>query len=146
MIITTADLHRLRWFRAATPGIGTSDLWDALQCATYVDANDVPDDVVTLNSRVRVADEELAKRRYTVVLPADAHAITHRISVLSPMGSALLGRRVGDEVRWTAPAGLRRARIVELEYQPEADARAKRTRAAACADLPRAGLVDEPSH
>jgi len=81
----------------------------------------VPPDVITMNSRVRLydldADEELI---FTLVFPEDADPAENKISVLAPIGMAMLGYRVGDTFEWEVPAGISRLRVLEILYQPEA--------------------------
>jgi regulator of nucleoside diphosphate kinase len=70
---------------------------------------------------VRVKD--LANGRemtYQIVFPKDADLARNRISVLAPIGTALLGYGAGDIVEWQVPAGIRRLQILAVEYQPEA--------------------------
>ncbi len=79
-------------------------------------------DVVTVNSRVLL--EDLATHEVfavEVVLPQDADADAHKISVLAPVGTALLGYRVGSTVQWPVPGGVRKLKIREMLYQPEAN-------------------------
>jgi regulator of nucleoside diphosphate kinase len=57
---------------------------------------------------------------YQIVLPKDADISENRISVLAPIGTALLGFRAGNSVEWRVPSGMRRLRILDVEYQPEA--------------------------
>lgn len=104
---------------------GTSDdiedLERELDRGTEVESTDVAADVITMNSTVRVTDVEANTTHvYTIVFPADADAEAGRISILSPLGTALLGFRAGDLVMWEMPRGTRRLRIEELIYQPEA--------------------------
>jgi regulator of nucleoside diphosphate kinase len=56
---------------------------------------------------------------FTLVYPWDADANNYRISVLAPVGTAMIGSRVGDVIKWPVPAGIGRFRIEELIYQPE---------------------------
>jgi regulator of nucleoside diphosphate kinase len=56
---------------------------------------------------------------YELVYPADADMAHNRISVLAPIGTAILGYRLGDVIEWPVPAGLRRIRVEEVLYQPE---------------------------
>ena len=70
-------------------------------------------------SLVRVLDLDTGKRRViTLVLPSDADAAQHRISVLAPIGAALLGLRAGDDVEWGTPGDVRRLHI-EHVVQPD---------------------------
>jgi regulator of nucleoside diphosphate kinase len=88
-----------------------------------VEPSAVPPDVITLNSTVRVTDLESGEStNYTVVMQGEANYEAGKISVLAPLGTALLGSRVGDEIEWEVPRGLRRLRIEEVLFQPEASA------------------------
>jgi len=74
-----------------------------------------------MNSRIRVRDLASGGRDdVPMVFPGDADIERNKISILAPIGTALLGYRVGDIVEWEAPAGLKRMRIEEILYQPEA--------------------------
>lgn len=80
----------------------------------------VPPDVVTMGSTVRLLDVGTgATRTYTLVYPGSADISENRISVLAPVGTAIIGQREGDTVEWSVPAGLRRLKIEEVIYQPE---------------------------
>lgn len=92
-----------------------------LDRAKIVPAGKIPDNVVTMNSRVRVTDLRTDKEMiYQVVFPRDADADKNMISVLAPIGTALLGYEVGSEVEWITPGGVRHLRVEAVEYQPEA--------------------------
>jgi regulator of nucleoside diphosphate kinase len=81
----------------------------------------IPHDVVTMNSRVRLTDVETNEDQvYTVVFPSDANLDQRKISILAPIGTAILGYRVGDTVEWRVPGGIKKLRIKEILYQPEA--------------------------
>lgn len=88
--------------------------------ARVVPAAEVPDDVVTMSSRLVVEDVRNGGRRaITLVFPEEADSDTGKVSVLAPMGSAVLGLRVGDEIDWDLPGGrTARFRIVEVSFQP----------------------------
>ena len=74
-----------------------------------------------MNSKVRVTDLDTGESRvYTLVFPHDADYKEGRISILAPLGTALLGFQAGDVVEWRMPAGTRKLRIDEILYQPEA--------------------------
>lgn len=82
----------------------------------------VPEDVVTMNSIVQIHDlddEDGEREVYTLVFPERADVQNNRISVLAPIGRAILGRRIGDLVVIHAPSGQRRVRIEQIHYQPE---------------------------
>jgi len=92
-----------------------------LDRAHIVEPRAVPHDVVTMNSRVRLTDLETNEELvYTVVFPSKANVEHRKISILAPIGTAILGYRVGDTVEWIVPHGVRRLRIEEIVYQPEA--------------------------
>lgn len=89
--------------------------------AVIVSPQEVPPDVITMNSQVRLYDlkfeEELT---VTLVFPEDADPAANKISVLAPIGMAMLGYRVGDIFEWEVPAGVSRLKVLEILYQPEA--------------------------
>jgi regulator of nucleoside diphosphate kinase len=91
--------------------------------ARVLPADDVPPDVVTMNSIVRLRDLDSDEvEQYELVYPADADIEHDRISVLAPIGTAILGYRIGDIIEWPVPAGLRRLQVEEVLYQPEREA------------------------
>jgi len=97
------------------------DLENELNRATILNLDEVPADVVTMNSRVRIKDLSSGHELiYQIVFPKDADISENRISVLAPIGTALLGYRTGTSVEWRVPSGTRRLRILDVEYQPEA--------------------------
>jgi regulator of nucleoside diphosphate kinase len=97
------------------------DLAEELERANVLEPQAIPGDVVTMNSRLRLTDADTGEqKRVTLVFPGMANADEGKISVLAPLGTALLGYRVGELVEWNVPSGLRRLRIDAIEYQPEA--------------------------
>ena len=91
-----------------------------LRRARVVPQSDVPPEVITMNSVVRLRDLDTDEtEEYELVYPADADVGHNRISVLAPVGTAILGYRLGDVIKWPVPAGLRRLRVEEVLYQPE---------------------------
>ena len=92
-----------------------------LRRAQIVDSRKVPGKVVTMNSRLVVEDlDSNQELEFSLVFPASANADEGRISVLSPVGTALLGYSEGDLVEWAVPAGRRRLLVKKVSYQPEA--------------------------
>lgn len=117
-------VDRLRREGRSPTATGADSLEDELERATIVDSRTVPPNVVTMNSEVEVASlDEVGGQtmRLRVVFPAEASPKAGRISVLAPLGLALLGARAGDEVEWTMPGGQRRLRIERVHFQPEAE-------------------------
>jgi regulator of nucleoside diphosphate kinase len=81
----------------------------------------VPRGVVTMHTQVRVRDLKLDETEtYTLVYPDESDIIEGRLSVLAPLGIALLGTTLGSVVKFEAPAGLRRLKVEKILYQPEA--------------------------
>jgi regulator of nucleoside diphosphate kinase len=73
-----------------------------------------------MNSEVRLQDMDSgATQRYKLVLP-NHFGFDNSVSVLAPIGTAMLGYRVGDVIEWRVPKGIRRLKILEVLYQPEA--------------------------
>lgn len=92
-----------------------------LDRAHVVDAKKMPADVITLNSRAVLRDLDTNEEMtYTLVFPGQAKLEEGRISILAPIGTAMLGYRVGDIIEWKVPAGIRRLKVEKLLYQPEA--------------------------
>jgi regulator of nucleoside diphosphate kinase len=96
------------------------DLEQELDRAMIVDPKKVPPDLVTMNSQVRLEDLETGEEMvYTLVYPEDADYTHNKISILAPIGTAMLGYRVGDIFEWKVPEGLSKMKIKEILYQPE---------------------------
>ena len=92
-----------------------------LHRAVIVDSMEIPNDVITMNSRADLLDLESGETlTLTLVFPADANVEEGKISVLAPIGAGMLGYRVEDKFEWNVPAGVRRMRVTRVDYQPEA--------------------------
>jgi regulator of nucleoside diphosphate kinase len=127
IVITRSDFDNLERLLNSLRGARPHDahnidaLGQELERAFIVDKAEVPRDVVTMNSRVRVRDlKTRADFVWSIVFPQAANAERNQISVLAPIGTALLGYRAGDTIEWQVPSGTRRLRILAVEYQPEA--------------------------
>ncbi len=97
-----------------------SDLGEELERGEIVESRVMPHAVITMNSRFRLKDLESGEvHTYTLVYPDEANVDEDKISVLAPIGTAMLGYKIGDTVEWMTPGGLRRFRVEELLYQPE---------------------------
>ncbi len=98
-----------------------NELEDELLRAEVVEPRDIPADVITMNSQVCLKDLESGEELvYTLVFPNDARLEENRISILAPVGTALLGYRVADTIKWKVPGGIRRLNVKKILYQPEA--------------------------
>ncbi len=98
----------------------TESLQQKLDRARVVKLAELASSVVTMNSRVVCRDERGAVRELEVVYPRDANAAEGRISVLAPLGRALLGASVGEQVQVAAGKSVRTWVIEQIRYQPEA--------------------------
>ncbi|MGH7875024.1 MAG: nucleoside diphosphate kinase regulator [Candidatus Binatia bacterium] len=126
--ITEFDLKRLkglisyaegRWDKRVLPYLDELD--KELDRAEIVKPEEIPTDVITMNSTFRLRNLDTAEEVvYTLVFPAKADSMSRQISILAPVGTAVLGYRVGDTVEWKVPAGLKRLKVKEIVYQPEA--------------------------
>ena len=97
------------------------DLVAEMNRAVVVSPEEISSDVVTMRSQVRIKDRTTKEESVlTIVFPNEANIDDGKISVLAPVGIALLGYRVGDVVEWKVPAGIRSIEILEIIYQPEA--------------------------
>lgn len=105
--------------------IGTNEaenLLNELHSAQLVEPKEVPPDVVTMNSIVRISFLNSGKAvQFRIVYPDSANMKENKISIFSPVATALIGYRVSDEIEWLVPSGLTRIRIDEIVYQPEAE-------------------------
>jgi regulator of nucleoside diphosphate kinase len=133
IVVTRPDLERLRLLiesvrtRRRWEEVHLLALADELESAEVVEPDRVPPDVVTMRSRVRVLDMVSGQAAtYTISYPMEASLDDGRLSVLAPIGTALLGYREGDVVEWPVPGGVRVLKIEKLELQPEAAARPRR--------------------
>lgn len=125
IIVTEADLARLMRVIAnasARDAAAAEALEGELDRAQVVPSEYVPGEAVTMNSRITFQDDETEKRRsITLVYPHDADPRHSRISVLAPVGSALLGLSIGQTIEWPLPNGNKKVlRVVGIDYQPEA--------------------------
>ena len=125
IILTRLDVQRLEQLMDnlddSLPGVVA--LQNELDRAESVVGHDeVPAGVVTMNSRVHCREQGSGKDYHlTLVYPKDANADEGKISILAPVGSALLGLQVGQHINWPAPGGKTlKLELLEVEYQPEA--------------------------
>ena len=130
-VVTTADQARLREMidslRASLPASGEPygsylrALEERLAQMSTVAEDEVDDDVVTMNSKVCVQDVATDQRQsLTLVYASDADPFGEKVSVLTSLGAAVLGSRVGEVVEWQTRRHRRRMRIERIVFQPEA--------------------------
>ncbi len=124
IVVSETDAGRLERLLESLPANafpGKAELERELDRADIVDSKAMPSTVVTMNSKVKfrvsASNEEFC---LTLVYPKDVDASGGTISVLAPVGSALLGLSQGDAIEWPRPGGgMLNVRIEEVVYQPE---------------------------
>lgn len=124
--ITEADFDELKRLVAGrrSTGIDTehlNDLEQELEHAEVIDGSQTaPPDVVTMNSEVRLMHLDSGDVKvYRLVFPSEARS-DNALSVLAPIGTAILGYRVGSVIEWRVPKGMRRLKVLDVLFQPEA--------------------------
>ena len=127
IIVTASDHAELSSVITATGKLSGRLRWELrlleneLKRARIVAAEDVPSDVITMNTRAELLDLESGEHmEFTLVLPMDENINDGKISVLAALGTAMLGYRVGDEFQWHVPHGIRRLKVIGIYFQPEA--------------------------
>ncbi|HET9235780.1 MAG TPA: GreA/GreB family elongation factor [Oligoflexus sp.] len=117
-MITDQDLKRvLSFLRGDCRDISIVEMWEEkIEKAEIIMQDEAPPDLVTMNSIIRCGDSN-----FTLVFPREADIDQGRISILAPLGMALLGARVGQTISWQARDGQMRALVIDsISYQPEA--------------------------
>lgn len=120
--VSSLDYERLSALLQTCPsGHPTAAALEAeLERADIVEPEAMPAGVITMNSSARVCLDQKQDKTLTLVYPRDADGEQDRISVLAPVGAALLGLSVGQSMEWPTPAGSVRLTVREVTYQPEA--------------------------
>jgi regulator of nucleoside diphosphate kinase len=125
--VTKSDQYRLLDLSPGMEGVSPMDdsnimeLRKEIARARIVSEEKIQGNIITMNSTflVRLLDTGKAKL-YTLVFPKNADFAKGKISVLSPLGTALLGFQEGDVVEWVAPVGTKKLKVEKILYQPEA--------------------------
>jgi regulator of nucleoside diphosphate kinase len=126
IMITEFDMERLRKLideakRLDRGNKYVENLEMELSRGQLLAPTDVPPDIVTMNSAVCLKDLDTDEKiSVTLVFPRDADITQSKISVLAPIGTAMLGYRIGDIFTWEVPDGVRRLQVEKIPYQPEA--------------------------
>jgi regulator of nucleoside diphosphate kinase len=134
--LTDSDFKRLKTLLRSNWVDGREDISDLkrleheLERADIVRSTEVPRDVVTMNSRVKLRDLDSGDAvDFSLVFPTfpfaagSDHLAPMKVSVLAPIGTAVLGYRVGDTIEWEVPAGVRRLKVEDVQFQPESAGR-----------------------
>jgi len=125
IMVTSQDMERIDRLLAEPafselPGIDA--LWQELERAEVVAPTEIPPGVVTMNSTVRFVEESTGKEyEMTLVYPRDVDGSPSKVSILAPVGAALLGLAEGQSIEWSRPGGGSiKLRVLQVIYQPEA--------------------------
>ncbi|MDP2885812.1 MAG: nucleoside diphosphate kinase regulator [Ignavibacteria bacterium] len=130
IVITDTDLKRLRGLLGSANGWNARDkehlegLKVELNRATVVPSDSIPPDVVTMNSEVLLTNVDTKESMvWWLVFPQNADIDQRKVSILAPIGTAIIGCRVGDVVELEVPSGKTRLKIDAVTFQPEAAGR-----------------------
>ncbi len=125
--ITDSDMKRLKELVKVAREFGKEDeeylreLEGELDRGKIVKSKDIPNNVITMNSKVRLRDIDTQEEMvYWLMFPDDADPNQDKISILTPIGTALLGYKVGDIIEWKVPDRIVKLKVEEILYQPEA--------------------------
>ncbi len=121
--VTLSDkerLHSLIEIYKGKDAVYLERLEEELDTAMTIRPENIPHDVVTMNSKVRIKDLDTGEEKIlSLVFPGQTDTAEKTVSILAPIGTALIGYREGDTIEWKVPAGTKRFQIVEIIYQPE---------------------------
>jgi regulator of nucleoside diphosphate kinase len=125
--ITEPNMERLEYLLSSAEPSNKDErenlnrLMEDLDRADVVALRDIPADIVTMNSMVKLRDLDSGEEMvFTLVFPSSSDVSKGKISVLAPVGSAILGYKAGDIIEWKVPGRMRRLRIEKVLYQPKA--------------------------
>lgn len=124
IIVASEDHSRLLLLLASTNASGVAEqLETELERARVLPLSEVPDDVAVMNCELEYEDVGTQqRRRLQLVYPQDAELEAGRVSILAPLGCALLGLRVGQQIDWHMPGGLRGIRVLAVTRRSEVGA------------------------
>lgn len=128
IVVTSTDLARLQAVinsarqDSRVPLQLLNALEDELRRAEVVEPGELPGDVVSMESTIWFRDEADGDEEcYMLVYPQQADVSRNRISVIAPIGTALLGYRIGDVVEWEVPAGISRLKITGVAHRSSSE-------------------------
>ncbi|WP_312548884.1 nucleoside diphosphate kinase regulator [Massilia sp.] len=124
IVVSSLDMERLEALIDSLPAAqadNCANLLEELSRADMVEPQEIPPNVVTMNSRVRfVLDGQAEEFDMQLAYPKDVNGAADKLSVLTPVGNALLGLKVGDSIEWKRPdGGAFQVRVLDIVYQPE---------------------------
>lgn len=137
IIVSDVDIYRLRGLL----GAGSEELHAEIEQAIVMPVGEIPRGVVTMGSKVQARDLRTGRvEGFQLVYPRESDPASHRVSVLAPLGTALLGNSEGETVEWSMPGGRRSLRIERVMQAPrpartstDAAGRVTRGQEASCA-------------
>ncbi len=125
--ITDSDIKRLSELIKVAREFGKEDeiylrdLEEELSQGKVVESKAIPENIITMNSKIRIRNLDTNEEMiFQLVFPEDADSSQEKISILAPIGTAVIGYKVDDIIEWKIPVGLARLKIEEILYQPEA--------------------------
>jgi regulator of nucleoside diphosphate kinase len=123
IFVTDQDYHRLSALVSQHDSAAALQLEEELGRANIVPQKEIPASVVTMNSRLRYRDDVTGtEHEAALVYPQDANLDKGAISVLAPVGAALLGLSVGSSIDWKMPNGVtKKITVTAVVFQPEAE-------------------------
>ena len=123
ILISEKDYLRIKHVLSFQKSKDFENLEIEIERAKIITDDEVPPDLVTMNSKIRfVSLPDDKAMTLTIVYPSDSNFSEGKISVLAPLGSALIGLRVNQEINWKFPDGKTKTlKILEILYQPEAN-------------------------
>lgn len=124
IILSRVDLERIEALLERAPDVDAANL-EALRAeldrAEVVEPADMPAQIVTMNSTVTFADEDSGEKLTLTLVYPSAAGVPGTVSIMAPVGSALIGLARGQTIDWPAPHGhTRHLRVLDVSYQPEA--------------------------
>jgi len=124
--ITDNDMKRLKELIMVAREFGNEgekhlkELEDELARGKVVKSQDIPDNIITMNSKIHLLDLDTQEEMiYCLVFPDNADVAEGKISILAPIGTAMLGYKTGDIIEWKVPGGITKLEVKEILYQPE---------------------------
>jgi regulator of nucleoside diphosphate kinase len=127
IILNKLDYMRIRkhlreaQMRKAIDAVNAGKLAQELESGVLMEPQDIPSDVVTMNSVVKISFVgEEQQQEFRIVYPDEADFRMKKVSIFAPIATALIGFRVGDLIEWMVPGGLKKIKIDGISYQPEA--------------------------
>ncbi|MBD0778405.1 GreA/GreB family elongation factor [Maribacter sp. ANRC-HE7] len=104
-----------RYYKDVTLGKSIKKLNSEMESAKICDEKDMPKDVIRFNSTITIVSEKGWNKEFTLVTPAESDVKHGKISLLTPMGSAVIGYAEGDTIVWEFPAGEQNLTIEKVE-------------------------------